>query len=70
MQEAIVQKTVLTGMTTEQVQMAWGYPERIHIDDTQKTQQWTWPLGKQQATFKNNALLRWTDHGTAGGNTD
>jgi hypothetical protein len=69
-QEAIVQKNLAPGMAPEQVQMAWGYPEHIHIDETQKSQVWTWPLGKQQATFRNNVLIRWTDHGTPGGSTD
>jgi hypothetical protein len=50
--------------------MAWGYPEHIHIDDAQKLQVWTWPYGKQEATFKNGLLLKWLDHGTPGGSAE
>jgi hypothetical protein len=68
--EAVTQKTLLPGMTPDQVQMAWGYPERIHIDDVQKTQVWAWPMGKQQATFKAGVLAHWADHGVEGGATE
>src|SRR5581483_2744215 len=50
-QEAIAQKNVLSGMGASEVEMAWGYPERIHLDEAKKTQVWTWPEGKQQAFF-------------------
>jgi hypothetical protein len=67
-QEAIAQKNVLAGMGPSEVEMAWGYPERIHLDEAKKTQVWTWPEKKQEAYFSNNVLAHWTDHGTPGGN--
>jgi hypothetical protein len=67
-QEAIAQKNVLAGMGPSEVEMAWGYPERIHLDEARKTQAWTWPARKQEAFFSANVLTHWQDHGTAGGN--
>jgi len=67
-QEAIDQKTVLAGMGPKEIEMAWGYPERIHIDEAHQTQKWTWPDSKQELWLNANALTRWQDHGTAGGN--
>lgn len=66
-QEAILHKTLLSGIDPTQVQMAWGYPERIRLDEAQKSQVWIWPSGKQQASFSAGALVRWNDHGTPGG---
>jgi hypothetical protein len=66
-QEAIAQKSVIAGMGPGEVEMAWGYPERIHLDEAHQTQAWTWPGGKQQAFFYAKALTHWLDHGSAGG---
>ena len=67
-QDAIRKKSLVTGMTPEQVEMAWGYPERIHIDEVKKTQVWDWPEKLQQAVFQGKTLSGWRDHGAAGGN--
>jgi hypothetical protein len=67
-QEAISQKNVIAGMGPGEIEMAWGYPERIHLDEAHRLQRWTWPEGKQEATLNANALSRWQDHGVAGGN--
>jgi len=66
-QEAIAQKSVIAGMGPEEVEMAWGYPERIHLDEAHQTQSWTWPEGKQEAFFYAKGLTHWQDHGSAGG---
>jgi hypothetical protein len=66
-QEAISQKSVISGMGPNEVEMAWGYPARIHLDEARKTQAWSWPEAKQEAFFYANALTHWRDHGVAGG---
>jgi hypothetical protein len=65
--KAIAEKTVRVGMTPTQVEMAWGYPERIFMEGTAKSQIWTWPMAKQRAWFASEALIGWLDHGTPGG---
>jgi hypothetical protein len=65
--KAIAGKTVRLGMTPTQVEMAWGYPERIVMDSPNTTQTWTWPMAKQRAWFASGALVGWTDHGALGG---
>ncbi len=63
---AIAAKGVIAGMTPHDVEMAWGYPEQIHIDGPTRSQTWTWPYGKQKAWFSADGLVRWEDHGRAG----
>jgi hypothetical protein len=67
-QNAIAQKTVVVGMSPRQVEMAWGYPERIHLDGPTRSQVWSWPQDKQRAWFTADALTNWIDHGQGGGN--
>ncbi|MHB1843557.1 MAG: hypothetical protein ACYCWW_01810 [Deltaproteobacteria bacterium] len=66
-QAAIAKKALVVGMTPGQVEMAWGYPERIHIDGPTKTQRWTWPDDKQKAWFSGDQLAGWDDHGQQAG---
>ena len=65
--DAVEHKMLHQGMAPEQVQQAWGYPERIHIDAPKRTQLWTWPGGKQQAWFQEDLLVKWDDHGKVSG---
>jgi hypothetical protein len=67
-QSAIAQKTVSVNMSTRQVEMAWGYPARIHLDGQTHAQVWSWPQDKQRAWFSADALTNWMDHGQGGGN--
>lgn len=67
-QAAIAQKSLLVGMSPRQVEMAWGYPERIHLDGPTHAQLWHWPQDKQRAWFSADALTNWMDHGQGGGN--
>jgi hypothetical protein len=67
--DAVEHKMLIAGMAPEQVQQAWGYPERIRIDAPKRTQQWTWPTGKQQAWFQEELLVKWDDNGKLGGQT-
>lgn len=66
-QKAIAEKHVTVGMTPHEVEMAWGYPERIHMDGATHSQLWSWPQGKQRAWFSADALVGWDDHGQPGG---
>lgn len=66
-QRAIAEKQLLAGMTTHDVERAWGYPERIHLDGATHTQRWLWPEEKQKAWFNAETLVGWDDHGTLGG---
>ncbi|HUB09334.1 MAG TPA: hypothetical protein VMB50_20180 [Myxococcales bacterium] len=66
-QAAIAKKTLIAGMTLRQVEMAWGYPERIHIDGPTHAQTWSWPDDKQRAWFSSDALAHWMDHGKGDG---
>ncbi len=63
---AVTQKTVLPGMTPHEVEMAWGYPEQIHIDGPTRSETWTWPFQKQRAWFAGGTLAKWDDHGHPG----
>ena len=65
--KAIAEKTVRVGMTPDQVEMAWGYPERVFMEGTARNQIWTWPMAKQRAWFASGALIGWLDHGSPGG---
>jgi hypothetical protein len=67
--DAVEHKDLAAGMAPEQVQQAWGYPERIHIDTPKHTQYWTWPKGTQKAWFENEILVKWEDHGKTTGST-
>jgi hypothetical protein len=67
-QTAIAQKTLAVGMTPKQVEMAWGYPEHIHIDGPNHSQLWSWPQDKQRVWFSSDAVTNWMDHGNGGGN--
>ncbi len=66
-QAAIREKALVAGMTPRQVEMAWGYPERIHLDGPTRTERWSWPAGKQVGWFSQGKLVGWTDHGKPGG---
>jgi hypothetical protein len=66
-QAAIAKKTLVAGMTPRQVEMAWGYPEHIHIDGPTHAQTWSWPDDKQRAWFSNDLLAHWMDHGKGDG---
>ncbi len=66
-QAAIVKKALVAGMTPRQVEMAWGYPERIHLDGAAHTQEWHWPHDAQRAWFSQDQLAHWMDHGKGDG---
>jgi hypothetical protein len=68
LQTAIAQKSLVVGMSPRQVEMAWGYPEHVHLDGPSHSQVWSWPQDKQRAWFTADALTNWMDHGNGGGN--
>ena len=42
-QTAIARKALVEGMSARALEMAWGLPERKHIDRPAGTEEWTWP---------------------------
>jgi hypothetical protein len=58
-QEAILRQELSDGMGPQAVEMAWGVPERRHIDRPESTEAWSWPSGKRRAYFRDDKLVRW-----------
>jgi hypothetical protein len=58
-QEAIRRKDLVEGMTPRAVELAWGQPEKRRIDRPAATEDWTWPLARRAAHFKEDRLVRW-----------
>jgi hypothetical protein len=56
--DAILKKELVEGMSPRAVEMAWGLPERKHIDRPTGREDWTWPGGKRRAFFQDERLLR------------
>jgi hypothetical protein len=57
--DAVLRQELVEGMTTTAVEMAWGVPERRHIDRPDATEAWSWPGGKRRAYFHDDKLSRW-----------
>jgi hypothetical protein len=57
--EAVLRKELVEGMPPRAVEMAWGLPERRHIDRPTGREDWTWPGGKRRAFFHDERLVRW-----------
>jgi len=55
---AILRKEVVEGMGREAVAMAWGYPDRIVVDDAGRSEEWSWSGGARRATFQDERLVR------------
>lgn len=56
---AILRKELVEGMPPRAVELAWGLPEKKHIDRPAGTEDWTWPEGKRKASFQDERLVRW-----------
>jgi len=54
---AIGKKEVVEGMARDAVAMAWGYPDRISIDDVLHTEEWVWSEGQRRAVFQDDRLV-------------
>jgi hypothetical protein len=57
--DAILRKQLVEGMSPRAAEMAWGLPERRHIDRPSGREDWTWPGGKRRAFFQDERLVRW-----------
>jgi hypothetical protein len=57
-EEAVLRRQIVIGMTTEQVQLAWGDPERIHetLRASGKSEMWVYPT-RESLFFENGKLL-------------
>jgi len=56
---AVLKKELLDGMSTRAVELAWGLPEKKHVDRPAGSEDWTWPGGKRRASFQDERLVRW-----------
>ncbi len=56
---AVAKKELVEGMSTQSVEMAWGYPEKKLIDRPESREEWTWPTGKRKASFRDGRLVSW-----------
>src|SRR5512133_263246 len=56
---AILKKTLVEGMGTRAVEMAWGLPEVKKIDRPASTEEWSWPGGKRRAWLQDDRVVRW-----------
>jgi len=54
---AIGRKEVVDGMGREAAAMAWGYPDRIAVDDLAHSEEWTWSDGLRSAVFQDDRLV-------------
>ena len=57
--DAVLRQELVEGMAPSAVEMAWGVPERRHIDRPESTEAWSWPGGKRRAYFRDEKLVRW-----------
>ena len=57
---AIRAKRLEPGMDAQALALAWGRPEQIRQEWVEgvKSETWTWPLGKRQATLRDGRLTR------------
>jgi len=55
---AIQRKEVVEGMGREAAAMAWGYPDRIVLEEPGRTEEWSWSDGRRRATFQDDRLVR------------
>jgi hypothetical protein len=56
---AVMKKDLVEGMSPRAVELAWGLPEKKHIDRPAASEDWTWPGGKRRASFQDERLVRW-----------
>jgi hypothetical protein len=56
---AVLKKELIEGMSTRAAELAWGLPEKKHIDRPAASEEWTWPGGKRRASFQDDRLVRW-----------
>jgi hypothetical protein len=54
--EAILRKEPIEGMGPRALEMAWGLPEKKHIDRPAGTEEWTWPGGKRRAYLRDDRV--------------
>jgi hypothetical protein len=59
-QDAVRRKELLEGMSRAAASMAWGFPDRMVIDQGSSTEEWSWGGGDRKATFQDDRLVRFT----------
>ncbi|HEY0840728.1 MAG TPA: hypothetical protein VGD74_11120 [Vulgatibacter sp.] len=58
---AVEEKRVVAGMSSSEVAMAWGWPERRTLSSSPdgKREDWTWPSGRRSAVIVGDRLTSW-----------
>jgi len=61
-QEAVLQRKIILGMTKQQVELSWGKPERINrsVGTWGVNEQWVYE-GQRYIYFQNGKLTSWQD---------
>lgn len=54
--EAILHKEARAGMSSRALEMAWGLPERKHVDRPASTEEWIWANGKRRAYLRDDVV--------------
>jgi hypothetical protein len=57
--DAVRKKELVEGMSPQALEMAWGFPERKHIDRPAHTEEWSWAEGKRKAVLQDDKLAKW-----------
>ncbi len=56
--QLVLRKEVAPGMSARALEMAWGLPERKHIDRPAGTEEWSWAGGKRRVYLRDERVER------------
>ncbi len=56
--DAVLKKELVEGMSPAAVEMAWGLPDKRHIDRPARTEDWSWAGGRRRASFQDDRLVK------------
>lgn len=62
---AVQEKRLVAGMTSSEVSMAWGWPERRKLSSSPegKREEWIWPSARRHAVIVGDRLISWKGEG-------
>jgi len=63
--DAVRRKELVEGMSRAAASMAWGFPDRMVIEQASSTEEWSWSGGDRRATFLDDRLVRFSRKGAA-----
>ncbi|BDG07136.1 hypothetical protein [Anaeromyxobacter paludicola] len=59
--QAVLEKRLVEGMGQAAVELAWGLPEKRHIDRPARSEEWSWASGRRRASFKEDRLVKFEE---------